>query len=149
MRFICLLASFCALAAAGELKLGKPLRLTKPAAVSDVMAAPDEYVGKTVQVKGKITAVCQMMGCWIELADASGSALRVKVNDGAIIFPKDSSGRVAIAEGKFVRLTLSKEQAIARARHEAGEQGRPFDPKSVPGPAVIYQLEGAGAVLPD
>ena len=41
-----------------------------------------------------------MMGCWMMLHDGAGSAVRIKVNDGEIVFPKDSPGREAIAEGR-------------------------------------------------
>ena len=45
-------------------KNGKPLTVKEPMALATLLAHPDDYVGKTVQVKGKITEVCQMAGCW-------------------------------------------------------------------------------------
>ncbi len=71
------------------------------------------------------------------------------MDDGDIVFPKDSAGKTAIAEGKLVKISLTKEQSIAQARHEAEEQGRKFNPDSVKGPSVLYQIQGAGAVLVD
>ena len=133
---------------AGE-KLGEPLTLAEPTPIKELLAKADAHVDKTVQVKGKITEVCQMMGCWMMLHDEAGSAVRVKVHDGEIVFPKDSTGRQAIAEGEFQRFELSREQAIAAAKHEAEEQGRPFDPEQVEGPQVVYQIQGTGAVLLD
>jgi hypothetical protein len=135
---------------AAEVKLGKPLELKEPVSIAEVTAKPETYVDKTVQVKGKVTEVCQMMGCWMAIADsASNKSIRVKVNDGEIVFPKDAAGKTAIAEGKLVKLSLTREQAIAQAKHEAEEQGRKFDPKSVKGPSVTYQIQGTGAVLLD
>ncbi len=133
-----------------ELKLGKPLQLKRPVSIAELNAKPDEYVDKTVQVKGKVTEVCQMMGCWMALSDpASNQLIRIEVEDGEMVFPKDAAGKMAIAEGKLTKTTLTKEQATARARHEAEEQKRTFDPESVKGPAVIYQIHGSGAVLLD
>jgi 2-keto-4-pentenoate hydratase len=135
---------------AAEVKLGKPLELKEPVPISELTASPDAYLDKTVQVKGKVTEVCQMMGCWMALADpATGKSIRIKVEDGEIVFPKDAPGKTAIAEGKLVKLSLTRDQAIAQARHEAEEQGRKFDPKSVKGPSVTYQIQGRGAVLMD
>jgi hypothetical protein len=71
----------------------------------------------------------------------------VKVQDGDIVFPKESVGKVALAEGKLIRLILSREQAIARARHEAEEQGRKFDPSKITSGTTIYQLQGSGASI--
>ena len=91
-----------------------------------------------------------MMGCWMALAEPGKQAsLRVKVADGEIVFPKESVGKMAIAEGKLTKSELTKEQATARARHEAEEQGRKFDASSVKGPATIYQLQCTGAVILD
>jgi len=72
------------------------------------------------------------MGCWMTIVDPVGErTIRVKVNDGEIVFPKSAVGKLAIVEGKLIRLELTREQATAQARHEAEEQGRKFDPKSI------------------
>ena len=94
-----LLASMLAfgLLSAAEIKLGKPLAVKEPMALATLLAHPDDYVGKTVQVKGKIVEVCQMMGCWMDLTNDAGQKVRIKVNDGEIDFPKDGSGKMAIA----------------------------------------------------
>ena len=129
-------------------KLGKPLTLDKPMTVADVMANPSSLAGKMVQVKGKISEVCQMAGCWMNLVDGE-NILRIKVNDGDIVFPKESVGKMAIAEGKLEKMELTRDQMIARAKHEADEQGRKFDPKSVKAGKTIYQIQGVGAVVLD
>ncbi len=135
----------CAMAAE---KFGKGLTLSQPTPVATILASPDQYVGKTVQVRGKVSEVCTMMGCWMQLVD-NKDGMRIKVNDGEIMFPKDAVGKTATAEGLLKKLVLSKAQAIARAKHEAEEQGRKFDPASVKSGGTLYQLQGTGAVLVD
>src|ERR1043166_360592 len=83
---------------AAERKLGKPLTVKEPTPIATILAKPDNYLGKVVQVKGKVTEVCEMMGCWMELVNDSGQRIHIKVNDGEIEFPKDSPGKPAIAE---------------------------------------------------
>jgi hypothetical protein len=146
---VALAAVFTALnlISAAELKLGKPLAVKDPVAIATLLSHAGDYVGKTVQVKGKITEVCQMMGCWMELTNEEGQKVRIKVNDGDIVFPKDSAGKEAVAEGKFARIELTREQAVAQAKEEAEEKGRKFDPASVKGGITIYQIEGTGAVI--
>ncbi|MCC6536926.1 MAG: DUF4920 domain-containing protein [Bryobacterales bacterium] len=142
--FVCLAAA----AAAAEVKLGKALTLNESQPVAAVLAKPEPLVGKVVQVRGKVTEVCQMMGCWMALADLdSAKVLRVKVNDGDIVFPKDSVGKVAVAEGTLSKHTRTRQQAVDAARHEAEEQGRKFNPKSIKSGTVVYQLDGLGAVI--
>jgi hypothetical protein len=144
---IVLLASAC-FAFAGETKLGKPLTLRDQVPVAKLLASPDQYLGKVVQVKGTVRDVCQAMGCWMEIAEPSSTkGIRIKVKDGEIVFPKSAVGKTAIAEGTLAKLELTKEQAIAQARHEAEENNRKFDPASITGPKTIYQIQGAGAVI--
>jgi hypothetical protein len=147
-NLIAILFLAAALMPAADLKLGKGLALKETTTIENIYAKPDSFVGKPVQVKGKITEVCQMMGCWMNLVDpASGKAIRIKVNDGEIEFPKNGAGKMAIAEGTLTKLELSKERAIAEAKHEADEMGKKFDPASVTGPVVRYQIRGTGAVV--
>jgi hypothetical protein len=141
---------FLVAVAASARDLGKALTLKEPVAIPKLLAAADDHAGKTVQVKGKITEVCTMMGCWMNLVDtASGKAVRIKVNDGEIVFPKESVGKQAVAEGTFKKIQLTREQAVARAKHEAEETGRKFSPDSVKGPQTIYQIQGTGARILD
>ena len=133
---------------AAETKLGQPLTLKETTPIDKLVAQPDQYVGKTVQVRGSVRDVCKKMGCWMELVDpASGKGVRIKVNEGEIVFPKEAVGKTAIAEGKFARLVLSKEQAIAQAKHEAEENGRKFDPASITSGRTMYQIQGTGAAI--
>jgi hypothetical protein len=150
MRFVVVSILALALGASAETKLGKPLTLKQTLPVSQVAGSPETYAGRTVQVQGKVAEVCHKMGCWMSLVDSeTGKSIRIKVNDGEIVFPKAAVGKTAIAEGKLVKIELSKEQAVARAKHEAEEQGRKFDPDSVRSGATVYQIEGTGAVLID
>jgi hypothetical protein len=83
----------------------------------------------------------------MELSNDAGQKLRVKVEDGDIVFPQDGAGRVAVAEGVLTKRQLTKEQAIANAKEEAEEKGVKFDPASVKGPLTVYQIQGTGAVI--
>ena len=131
-----------------DTKLGKPLTLAQPVAVASLMASPDPSVGKVVQVKGKISEVCEKMGCWMQLVDGD-KTVRIKVNDGEIVFPKTALGKVAVAEGTLKKTEMTKEQAITKAKHDAEEQGRKFDPKSIKSGSTYYQIQGSGAVILD
>jgi hypothetical protein len=121
--------------------------LGEPVAIATLLAHPDDYAGKTVQVKGKIAAVCQMMGCWLDVANEDGRQVHVKVPDGEIVFPKDSPGKMATVEGTFTKTVLTREEALERAREEAKDKGKAFDAGSVKSGLTIYEIAGAGAVI--
>ena len=133
---------------AADKTFGTAPSLKQSTAIGDLLASPAKFEGQKVQVKGRITEVCQMAGCWMNIIDdATGKAVRIKVKDGEIVFPKDANGKQATAEGVFKSIKLTKEQAIAQAKHEAEENGRKFDPSTVTSGTVIYQIQGTGAII--
>ncbi|MCU0228630.1 MAG: DUF4920 domain-containing protein [Bryobacterales bacterium] len=152
-RFFAIASCLAVLAlglAAATLNLGAPLKVKEATPIATLMQSPANYVGKTVQVQGRITEVCQKEGCWMLLVDdASGKSVRIKVKDGEIVFPKDGNGRKAVAEGVFTKTERTLEQTIAAARHEAEEQGRAFDASKIKSGSVFYQIQGTGARVMD
>jgi hypothetical protein len=142
-------------AAARGTVYGKGVKAPKVLRVSELLANPEAYVGKVVRVKGTVTDVCPMRGCWIRIAaepakgaaPAGGGTVTFKVTDGVMEFPTSAKGHQADAEGVLTKLELSEEAAVARARHEAEEKGVPYDPKVFPTVRVVYLLKGTGAVI--
>src|SRR5262245_49562963 len=99
MKILVALVALAGLLGAADAKYGKPLTLKEPITLAALMSKPDDYVGKTVLVKAKITQVCQIMGCWLELANEEGQHVRFEAHEVEISFPKDCVGKTAIAEG--------------------------------------------------
>lgn len=129
-------------------KYGKELTLKETVKISDIVNNAPAYLGKTVLVEGQIVEVCAKRGCWMELAgDEAFQKIKIKVEDGEIIFPVTAKGKTAQAEGVVESIELSKEQALKYFEHQAEEKGTTFDPSSVTGPVTLYQIRGAGAVI--
>lgn len=147
MRTLILLTLSMA-ALCGAEKFGKGLTLKESTPIGTILGAPDQYVGKMIQVKGTITEVCQMMGCWLQIQDGD-KGLRVKVKDGEIMFPKNGAGKKAVAEGLLKKIELNQQQAVAWAKHEAEERGQKFDPSKIKSGMTMYQIQGTGAVVLD
>jgi cytochrome c-type biogenesis protein CcmE len=142
------LAALSAAPALAAAKYGKAVSDAAPIKLSELMARPDAFVGKVVKVEGLITEVCPKRGCWINVAgDKESQTIKVKVEDGVIVFPLTDKGKRVVAEGTLKKMELTKEQAIERAKHEAEEKGTKFDPASVTGPVTVYQIQGTGAVV--
>lgn len=68
-----------------------------PAIVKDA----SQFANKTVRTEGTVSAVCQSMGCWMQIADASGKA-HIKMAGHSFFVPKESSGHRAIVQGKVM-----------------------------------------------
>ena len=62
--------------------------------LSDIAKNPGQYANKTIATEGEITSVCQEMGCWMEIKDASGMA-HVRMHGHKFFIPKSASGRMA------------------------------------------------------
>lgn len=145
--WIGVLLAVCAAAtlAAQGTKYGNGVSLTTTTTVEQLLSKPEQYLGKTVRVDGIVTGVCDMAGCWMELADpAAGKdrkparTLRFKVDDGVIVFPVEARGRRASAEGVFEK--ISAEAAMEHAREQ--EKARETKP-ALPS----FQVKATGAVI--
>jgi hypothetical protein len=116
--------------------------------IEAIVADPDAWVGKKVQVAGKVTGVCAKLGCWMDLTSPTDTTLRVKVDDGVIVFPPESVGRQAVAEGEVEILDLGRDRYEAWLRHVAEEEERDFDPGEVgEAPYRIVRLRGLGSEI--
>jgi hypothetical protein len=125
---------------------GEGVTLEKSTSIADILGSPETYEGQQVMIEGEVKDVCAKMGCWIEVAGKS-SSIQVKVEDGVIVFPDTMKGQFVKAEGTVERLTLTKEEYVARLEHEAEEKGVEFDESSIGDPPYeIIRLKGTGAV---
>jgi len=116
--------------------------------IGSIVADPDAWVGKRVRIAGEVSGVCTRQGCWMDLTAADDSTLRVKVDDGVIVFPADATGHQAVAEGDVEILEMEREKFEAWLRHVAEEEGRDFDPAEVGEPPYrTVRLRGAGAQI--
>ena len=127
---------------------GEKLTLADTTAISRILANPDDFVGTKVLVNGKILDVCPSRGCWIDVAGSNpDEKIRVKVEDGVIVFPVEAKGNEILAEGEVEKLELSEEQARGWFEHLAEEKGETFDPTTIQGPMTIYRIKGSGAEI--
>ncbi len=153
MRNLGVILTLAAMLAAGTALAGEPKTYGKGVAgadtvkVSDLLASPDAWVGKTIRVQGRAVGVCEHRGCWVNLAsDVEGQTVRVKVKDGEIVFPPEMLGDMVIAEGVWTANQLDLETTKKVCENEAKKKGEAFDAASVTSCMTLYQLSGTGAV---
>jgi len=116
--------------------------------VSELLARPDAYLGQTVRVEGLAVGVCKHRGCWVEIAsDKEGETVRVKVQDGEIVFPPELLGSTIAAEGVWTANKLDMDTTLKVCEHQAQEAGEHFDPSTVTECMTLYQITGTGAVV--
>lgn len=140
--------TICALNAFAEAKFGGGAKFTEAIPMSTIMKNPESYVGKEVTVSGTIVDVCAKRGCWMQLStDVKNEKVKIKVNDGEMVFPLESRGKKAAAKGQFKKMNLTLEQTKSYLEHVAEENKKKFDPASVKEAIVVYQVQATGAVI--
>lgn len=147
---------------------GDGVKLENAVQIKALLATPDKYVGQMVRVEGVISAVCQKRGCWMQITDPdSGEGVRIKVEDGVIVFPYSAMGHKAAAEGVFTAIPVEGGEHAEHAKAEAAkaeaakteataegkepcdktEEGKKAGCDAPKKGNVIYLIQGTGAVI--
>jgi len=95
----------------------------------------------TCKLTGKIEAVCQKKGCWMELKNADNSTIRVTFKDYAFFMPKDCSGKTAIVEG----IAKVDETSVADLKEYAkdnGDKQEAIDAITEPKKELVFEAKG-------
>lgn len=79
-----------------------------------------DHADKPGAFSGRITKVCQSVGCWVVLTSDSGAFARVAMHKHAFGVPKDSSGP-AIVYGTLSEKQLSAEEVAELKKDGAKE----------------------------
>lgn len=94
---IAVLAVFFAFGCAQQGKsFGQPITEAKLTPISDILAKPEQFAGKTVRIEGKIMVECPS-GCWFFLKDATGT-IYVNLNPSNFAIPQ-VRGHEVIVQG--------------------------------------------------
>ncbi len=129
---------------------GAGVKQAESVSIDKIIDDPAAFSDKVVRVEGLIADVCPKRGCWFDMAgDGPGKKMRFKVTDGEMVFPLDTKGKYAVAEGKVKVTEMSIEDSKAYAEYQAKEYGKPYDPASITKPTVVVRLDGTGAVFRD
>jgi hypothetical protein len=131
------------LPAAADTTFGQGVTLEQTTKIEAILASPASYAGKTVRIDGVATAVCAHMGCWMAVASVdnpSGPTIRLKVDDGVIVFPVTAKGKRVSAQGVYE--LIGGPGTTADAKEAAGEHAR-VDAKA----SKEYHLKATGAIV--
>jgi hypothetical protein len=103
------------------LALGEPV--TAPlVSLADIARQPSRYADKPVATSGRVTAVCRERGCWLELADASGSA-HVRIHGHSFSVPRTAPGHTARVQARVIASKGSADECEEEANARDGGTG--------------------------
>lgn len=122
-------------------RFGAAIDLAALTPVSQIVAKPDQYLGKVITVQGRIQSVCTNKGCWMQLAsDQAQQQFKIKVRDGDMVFPVSARGKTAFATGQLQKTVLDLASTQEHFADIAEREKRVFDPATVTEPLVLLQL---------
>jgi hypothetical protein len=111
----------------------------------DMMSDSDSVA---VKVKGKVEAVCQAKGCWMNIAgdQPEMEEMMVKFKDYGFFVPKDIAGREVVMQGYAFREVTP----VDELRHLAQDAGKPqAEIDQITEPKVELKFLASGVLLLD
>jgi len=97
---------------------GEAITLTEVTTLQDMMANPNDYLGKEVLIEGKVNGRCMGSGCWVSLDLGNAERLIVASEDRSFIFSEkcvDSNVRV---QGTLVLKNVEEHEEDHDHEHE-------------------------------
>jgi hypothetical protein len=118
----------------GALHLGAPITETKAVTLTEITKNAKQLEGKVVTTSGTVFAVCQAMGCWMEIKDDANAEAHVRLAGHSFFVPKTSAGHHARVQAKVLR-TNPDEECAQEAEQQTGK------------PVAKLELEATGVEL--
>lgn len=136
--------------ASQKLSLGAPIApgLGKNASLTDVAKAPESFAGTKIVTEGRVTAVCQHKGCWMELKDDKGEA-HVKMAGHAFFVPRTASGKRARVLGRLAGVPEGASCGEGHEGHGGGGGCKAEAEKQLGRPLAKLELVADGVEILD
>ncbi|HKK73954.1 MAG TPA: DUF4920 domain-containing protein [Saprospiraceae bacterium] len=96
-------------------------------------------------VKGRVEAVCQMKGCWMNIvSDKTGETTTVKFKDYGFFVPMDITGQTVIMKGQGYK----EETSVDELRHLAEDAGKSKEEiEAITEPKEEFKFLATGVIL--
>lgn len=99
-----------------------------------------------VQLRGKVSSVCQVKGCWMVLDLANGQETRVTFKDYGFFVPTDLVGKEVVVNG-MARVDLISEEDLKHYARDAGKTEEEI--RNIQGSRKSYSLVAEGVIVED
>lgn len=127
-------------------KVGAPITTAEITDLSELMAKPADYLGKTLVIEGHVNGRCEGSGCWVSIAtNDSGKVFYVKSADESFVFPEKCMDHDIRVQG--VLKVLDKEKAEAH-EHKKVEESEEQEDHICPTPKYFLDPLGVEIMLP-
>ncbi|MBZ0265807.1 DUF4920 domain-containing protein [bacterium] len=109
--------------------------------LNNLLNRPQDFVGKTILLEGKVTGRCMGSGCWVSLDTGNPEEkFYAKSVDESFVFPTDCIDKTIRIEGEV----MVKNAGAAQEEHEHGEGDAGHE---CPQPVYFVNPSGAQIVM--
>ena len=112
-------------------RVGEAVTVKQPVKIAALAGNPANFSGQTIRLEGTVKAVCQGMGCWVEVQEPGGASFIAKSLDESVLLPKDCAGKRIVVQGVVMTLPGSAAAEPAPADH------------ACPKPEYVVSTQGA------
>ena len=96
------------------------------------------------KLAGDIQAVCQMSGCWMDVAMDNGEIIHVTFKEDAFVLPKDAAGKSTVIEG----VGSFEEIPVSMLKHLAEDEGKSQEEiDNITEPKMEYVFVAHGVII--
>lgn len=129
---------------AGTKTFGKMDPATAPQAkLAEVTKNFDKFKGQNVAILGNVKKVCEMSGCWFEMADGK-DAVRITMKDYGFTVPKE----IVNKQVKVVGVMEQKELPVKVVKHYMKDEGKSqAEIDKVTQPQKVFEFVANGVEL--
>ena len=110
-------------------------------AYENLAAEMPEADSMAVTVQGKVSAVCQKKGCWMNITQENGEEMMVRFKDYGFFMPLDIAGREVIMNGKAFYQTTSVDD-LRHYAEDAGKSQEEIDAITEPKRELAFLADG-------
>jgi len=124
---------------------GEEVVSTDAMSVEQLVKYMDGKQDEKVTLSGEILDTCPKKGCWMDIANSDGPAMKVRFKDYGFFVPTDGAeGKTAIMEGRAFRDTMS----VDMLRHYAEDAGKSEEEiAKITEPEEVIAFEATGVII--
>ena len=129
-----------------ELNIYGDQEMTKDNAIegAELLSLLTKQDSVDVKLEANIVSVCQMKGCWMDVALNDSTEMLVRFKDYAFFVPMDCDGKKAIVQGVAKKVTHSVEWL----KHKAADAGKSQDEiDAITQEKVAFSIDEATGVI--
>jgi hypothetical protein len=128
----------------GQGTYGKKVNEKKAISMQELQNKMKDKTEVEAIVSGKVSSVCQSMGCWMKMEKPDGTAMMVRMKDHKFFLPKDITGKNCVIKG----VASVKTTTVEMLKHFAEDEGKSKEYiDGIKEPKTDLVFEAAGVLI--